>query len=48
MWALGAFGPAGVQRLLEIVQAELTETMKRAGRPTLASINRTAVRTEFP
>jgi 4-hydroxymandelate oxidase len=47
-WGLGAFGPAGVQRLLEIVQGELTETMKRAGRPTLASIDRTAVRTNFP
>jgi isopentenyl diphosphate isomerase/L-lactate dehydrogenase-like FMN-dependent dehydrogenase len=47
-WGLGAFGPAGVQRLLEIVQTELAETMKRAGRPTLASIDRTAVRTNFP
>ena len=27
---------------------ELTETMKRAGRPTLASIDRTAVRSNFP
>jgi isopentenyl diphosphate isomerase/L-lactate dehydrogenase-like FMN-dependent dehydrogenase len=47
-WALGAFGPAGVQKLLEIVQAELVDTMKRAGRPTLASIDRTAVRSDFP
>ena len=47
-WGLGAFGSAGVQRLLEIVQAELTDTMKRAGRPTLASIDRTAVRSDFP
>ena len=47
-WGLGAFGPAGVQRLLEIVQNELATTMRHAGRPTLASIDRTAVRTRFP
>jgi len=46
-WGLGAFGPAGVQRLLEIVQAELVATMKNAGTPTVASINRAAVRTRF-
>jgi len=47
-WGLGAFGPAGVQRLLEIVQTELATTMRHAGRATLASIDRTAVRTRFP
>jgi 4-hydroxymandelate oxidase len=47
-WGLGAFGPAGVQRVLEIVQAELAEAMRQAGRPTLSSIDRTAVRTRFP
>ena len=47
-WGLGAFGPDGVQRVIEIVQRELLETMKRAGRPTLASIDRTAVRVGFP
>lgn len=46
-WGLGAFGPAGVQRVLEIVQAELVATMKSTGRLTLASIDRTAVRTRF-
>src|SRR5262245_20262614 len=46
-WGLGAFGPQGVQRVLEIVQAELVATMKSAGRPTLASIDRSAVRTRF-
>jgi hypothetical protein len=30
------------------VQAELTAAMKQAGRPTLASIDRTAIRTQFP
>ena len=47
-WGLGAFGPAGVQRVLEIVQAELVTAMRNAGRPTLASIDATAVRTRFP
>jgi 4-hydroxymandelate oxidase len=47
-WALAAYGAEGVQRVLEIVQNELTMTMTQAGRPTLASINRGAVRTNFP
>jgi isopentenyl diphosphate isomerase/L-lactate dehydrogenase-like FMN-dependent dehydrogenase len=46
-WGLGAFGPAGVQRVLEIVQNELVTSMKRAGCPTLAAIGRSAVRTRF-
>jgi isopentenyl diphosphate isomerase/L-lactate dehydrogenase-like FMN-dependent dehydrogenase len=46
-WGLGAFGPAGVQRLLEIVQSELVATMKSAGRLTVSSIDRSAVRTRF-
>jgi isopentenyl diphosphate isomerase/L-lactate dehydrogenase-like FMN-dependent dehydrogenase len=44
-WGLGAFGAAGVQRLLEIVQAEFREAMARTGRTTLAALDRTAVRT---
>jgi isopentenyl diphosphate isomerase/L-lactate dehydrogenase-like FMN-dependent dehydrogenase len=47
-WALAAYGAEGVQRVLQIVQNELTTTMAQAGRPTLASINRSAVRTDFP
>ena len=47
-WGLGAFGPAGVQRLLEIVQAEFREAMASTGRTTLAALDRTAVRTNFP
>lgn len=47
-WGLGAFGAQGVQKVLEIVQAELVAAMKRAGRPTLASIDATAVRSRFP
>ena len=47
-WGLGAFGPAGVQRLLEIIQAEFREAMAKTGRATIASLDRTAVRTNFP
>jgi 4-hydroxymandelate oxidase len=47
-WGLGAFGPAGVQRLLEIVQAEFRQAMAQTGRTTIASLDRTAVRTNFP
>jgi isopentenyl diphosphate isomerase/L-lactate dehydrogenase-like FMN-dependent dehydrogenase len=46
-WGLGAFGPQGVQRLLEIVQAEFLEAMARTGRTTLAALDRTAVRINF-
>jgi 4-hydroxymandelate oxidase len=47
-WGLGAFGPAGVQRLLEIVHSEFREAMAKTGRTTLAALDRTAVRTNFP
>ena len=47
-WGLGAFGPAGVQRLLEIIQLEFREAMAKTGRATLASLDRTAVKTNFP
>jgi isopentenyl diphosphate isomerase/L-lactate dehydrogenase-like FMN-dependent dehydrogenase len=47
-WGLGAYGAQGVQRILEIVQAELAQAMAYTGRPTVASIDRTVVRTDFP
>ena len=47
-WGLGAYGAPGVQRILEILQAELVQAMAYTGRPTLASLNRTMVRTDFP
>ena len=46
-WALGAFGAAGTERLLEIVQQELVQAAASAGRPTLKSIDRTAVKLNF-
>jgi len=46
-WGLGAFGAAGTQRLLEIVQTELVESAALAGRATLKSIDKSAVKTNF-
>ena len=47
-WGLGAYGAPGVQRVLEILQAELLLAMAHTGRPTRSSIDRTLVRTDFP
>jgi isopentenyl diphosphate isomerase/L-lactate dehydrogenase-like FMN-dependent dehydrogenase len=47
-WALGAFGPAGAQRLLEMLQRELVDAAASAGRATLASIDASVVKTNFP
>jgi 4-hydroxymandelate oxidase len=46
-WGLAAYGPAGVQRVLEILQAELMMAMAQTGRPDLASIDRSLVRPHF-
>jgi isopentenyl diphosphate isomerase/L-lactate dehydrogenase-like FMN-dependent dehydrogenase len=46
-WALGAFGTPGVQRLLEMLQAELVTAMAASGRRSLADLDRTAVKTRF-
>jgi isopentenyl diphosphate isomerase/L-lactate dehydrogenase-like FMN-dependent dehydrogenase len=46
-WGLGAFGAPGVQRLLEVIQAELVHAAAYAGRATLKSIDKTAVKANF-
>jgi 4-hydroxymandelate oxidase len=46
-WGLGAFGPQGTQRLLEIVQTEIREAMALTGRKTLRALDRTAVKASF-
>jgi isopentenyl diphosphate isomerase/L-lactate dehydrogenase-like FMN-dependent dehydrogenase len=46
-WGLGSFGPEGVQRVFEILQAELTAAMAGAGKPSLASLDRSAIRMRF-
>jgi isopentenyl diphosphate isomerase/L-lactate dehydrogenase-like FMN-dependent dehydrogenase len=46
-WALAAFGTPGAQRLLEMMQRELVDAAAAAGRRTMASIDRTAVKPNF-
>ncbi len=44
VWGLAAFGQVGVQRVVELLRAELVLSMGLAGKPTLASIDRRLVR----
>jgi 4-hydroxymandelate oxidase len=44
LWGLGAFGQPGVERVLWMLGAELKLAMALAGKPTLASIDRSLVR----
>ena len=37
-WGLGAFGQAGVERVLSLLNRELTIAMMGSGTPTIASI----------
>jgi 4-hydroxymandelate oxidase len=46
-WGLAAYGAPGVQRVLEILQAELVMAMAQTGRPDLASVDRGLIRTHF-
>jgi len=46
-WGLAAYGPPGVQRILEILQKELVMAMAKSGVPDLTSIDRTILRTHF-
>jgi 4-hydroxymandelate oxidase len=43
LWGLGAFGQAGVERVLDILRAELLLAMRQCGTPTLASVNKSVV-----
>jgi 4-hydroxymandelate oxidase len=48
-WALGAFGPAGVQHLLtEIIFKELVHAAAATGKATLASIDSSIVKPNWP
>ena len=47
-WGLGAYGAAGVERVLQILQTELAQAMAEAGRSTLASLDPSLLRTDFP
>jgi isopentenyl diphosphate isomerase/L-lactate dehydrogenase-like FMN-dependent dehydrogenase len=43
-WGLGAYGQAGVERALEILQRELTLTMRQCGTRSIAEIGRSSIR----
>ncbi len=47
-WGLGAFGEPGAQKVLEILNAELKQAMAAAGVKSIAEIDRSIVRTNFP
>lgn len=44
LWGLGAFGQPGVERVLELMQAELVHVMKQAGTPAIRDIGPDFVR----
>ena len=44
LYGLGAGGQAGVERSIEILQNEIDRTLALLGRPTLADLDRSAVR----
>jgi 4-hydroxymandelate oxidase len=46
-WALGAFGPQGVQRLLDLVQGEIRDAIAKTGRTTVAALDRTILKADF-
>jgi len=43
IFGLTAFGQPGVERVLDILRAELTLTMRQCGTPTIGDISRSAV-----
>jgi isopentenyl diphosphate isomerase/L-lactate dehydrogenase-like FMN-dependent dehydrogenase len=46
-WGLGAFGTAGAQRLIEILQQELVQVAAAAGCARLSDIDKSTVKTNF-
>jgi 4-hydroxymandelate oxidase len=44
LWGLAAFGPVGVQKVLELLQTELAMAMGLSGVPTIEGINRNMVK----
>ena len=46
-WGLAAFGAAGAQRVIEILQQELVQAAAAAGCAKLSDINKTTVKTHF-
>jgi len=46
-WGLGAFGTAGAQRLIEMLQQELVQVAAAAGCAKLSDVNKSVVRSKF-
>jgi len=46
-WGLAAYGAAGAQRVIEILQAELVQAAATCGCARLSDINKTKVKTRF-
>ncbi len=46
LWGLSAFGQPGIERVLDILRAELTLIMRQAGTPSVRQIGRSAVVTK--
>ena len=44
LWGLGAFGQAGVEKVLELLQRELRIVMQQMGTPSLAAISNDYIR----
>jgi isopentenyl diphosphate isomerase/L-lactate dehydrogenase-like FMN-dependent dehydrogenase len=44
MWGLGAFGQAGVERVLELLRTELQAAMQQCGAPSVKDITPALVR----
>lgn len=44
VWALSAFGQSGVERVIDILRAELTLTMRQCGTPRIKDITRALIR----
>ncbi|MBI3665239.1 MAG: alpha-hydroxy-acid oxidizing protein [Acidobacteria bacterium] len=44
VWGLAAFGEVGVERVIDLMRAELVLAMGLAGVPNLAAVNRSLVR----
>ncbi len=48
MWGLAAYGDAGVQSVVEMLQTELARYMGMCGKSTLKMLDRTAVKVHGP
>jgi 4-hydroxymandelate oxidase len=44
LWGLGAYGQAGVERVLKLLETELALAMGLSGKPNLASLDRSLIR----